>query len=165
MPNSSSHPDPLPPITAADLVEPKLKVADTMSADPRTCSPFSSTIEAVLIFRDADCGLIPVVDEEGKPLGVVTDRDVALALPQFDAELARTSVQEVMTADVVTITTDASLEDALQELAEEGVRRLLVVDSEGLLQGILSWTDLVPHVSDRALGAVVARIALHQRET
>ena len=53
--------------------------ADLMTPNPRTCSPFSSVLEAVLIFRDADCGAGPVVDA-GQPVGILTDRDVALAL-------------------------------------------------------------------------------------
>ena len=50
-----------------------------MTPSPRTCSPFSTVLEAVLIFRDADCGAVPVVDAN-QPVGVLTDRDVALAL-------------------------------------------------------------------------------------
>jgi len=60
---------PPPPLTAADL----------MTASPRTCSKFSTVLEAVMIFRDADCGAVPIL-EDGKPVGVLTDRDVALAL-------------------------------------------------------------------------------------
>ena len=54
-----------------------LTAADVMTASPRTCSPFSTVLEAVMIFRDADCGAVPIV-EDGKPVGVLTDRDVAL---------------------------------------------------------------------------------------
>ena len=48
-------------ITPADRFNPLLTAADIMTAAPRTCSPFSTVLEAVLIFRDADCGLVPVV--------------------------------------------------------------------------------------------------------
>ena len=69
-------------VTAADEVNPMLTAADVMTAAPRTWSRFSTVLEAVLIFRDADCGLVPVVDG-GKPIGVLTDRDVALALADY----------------------------------------------------------------------------------
>ena len=66
-------------MTPADEFNPLLTAADVMTPSPRTCSNFSTVLEAVLIFRDADCGLVPVL-EDGKPIGVLTDRDVALAL-------------------------------------------------------------------------------------
>ena len=68
--------------------------ADVMNPSPRTCSRFSQVIEAVLIFKDEDCGLVPVV-EEGKPIGVVTDRDVALALATYN-DLVDHPIEEIM---------------------------------------------------------------------
>jgi CBS domain-containing protein len=144
-------------VTEADLVNPMLRVAEVMTVAPRTCAPASTVIEAVLIFRDADCGVVPVT-EAGKPVGVLTDRDVALALMGHETDLARTPVGELMTRDVVTIDLDETLERALDKLGQHGIRRLLVVDGNDLLQGILSWSDLVPHLSPRGLGRVVSRI-------
>jgi CBS domain-containing protein len=140
-----------------DLIDPDLKVSQAMTVAPRTCSPMSMVIEAVLIFRDADCGVVPITDAE-IPVGVLTDRDVALALPNHENDLARTPVGELMSKDVVTIGLDDSLELALEKLGDHGVRRLLVVDGEGFLQGILSWADLAPHLTPTALGRVVSRI-------
>jgi CBS domain-containing protein len=141
----------------SDLVDPDLRIAQAMTVAPRTCSPMSMVIEAVLIFRDADCGVVPITDT-GKPVGVLTDRDIALALPNHESDLARTPVGELMSKDVVTIGLDDSLELAMERLGDHGVRRLLVVDDEGLLQGILSWADLAPHLTTAALGRVVSRI-------
>ncbi len=62
--------------------------ADVMTPSPRTCSPFSTVLEAVMIFRDADCGAVPVVDA-GQTVGILTDRDVALALSEFPDLAAR----------------------------------------------------------------------------
>jgi CBS domain-containing protein len=117
----------------------------------------STVLEAVLIFRDADCGSIPVTDA-GQPLGILTDRDVALALANNEQGLSRRPVGELMKQDIVTIHVDASLEDAMTRLGDSGIRRLLVVDDNGVLQGILSWTDLIPHLSERGIGRVVSRI-------
>jgi CBS domain-containing protein len=158
---TGAHPEPVPLVSQADLVNPLLKVSDVMSADPRTCSPYSTVIEAVLIFRDADCGVIPVT-EDGKPVGVLTDRDVALALADLEDDLAGAAVGEIMSKDVVTIEEDESLEVAVDRLGGEGLRRLLVVASSGSLRGILSWIDLVPHLSERGVGHVVSRIIAHR---
>jgi IMP dehydrogenase len=154
---TGAHPEPVPLVTPSDLVNPMLKVSDAMKPGPRTCSPASTALEAVLIFRDADCGVIPVT-QEGRPVGVVTDRDIALALADHEADLAPTPLEELMTPDVVTIAADAPLDAAAEALGSRGLRRLLVVDAQGQLVGVLSWIDLVPHLPERGLGHVVSRI-------
>src|SRR4051812_19511484 len=100
-----AHPEPVPLVSPSDLVNPMLRVADAMTAGPRTCSPASTVLEAVLIFRDADCGVVPVT-EAGQPVGVLTDRDVALALAEHETDLSRTPVGELMARDPVTIGSD-----------------------------------------------------------
>ena len=54
--------EPVPLVTESDLVNPMLKVADAMTVAPRTCSPASTALEAVMIFRDEDCGVVPVTE-------------------------------------------------------------------------------------------------------
>ena len=130
--------------------------ADLMTPSPRTCSPFSTVLEAVLVFRDADCGAVPVVDV-GTPVGVLTDRDVALALADYP-DLARRSVEEVMTRDAVTVAPETTLDRLKDLFASHGVRRLLVADASGQLVGIVSLADVAPHLSDGDVGGVVTRL-------
>lgn len=157
---TGAHPEPVPLVTPADLVNPLVKVADAMNARPRTCSPESTIREAVRIFRDADCGFIPVTSAS-RPVGVITDRDVALALLDHETDLLQKTVSDLPMAEPITIEPQAPLELALRRLGDQGVRRLLVIDSDGLLVGVLGWTDLIPHVSERGLGQVLSRIARH----
>ena len=126
--------------------------ADVMTASPRTCSPFSTVLEAVLIFRDAGCGAVPVVDD-GKPVGVLTDRDVALASTDAGDLLAR-PVTDIMTRGVTSVAPVASLEEVRALFDEREVHRLLVVDASGQLRGIISRTDLAPHVPKGSAGRV-----------
>lgn len=158
MAESTAVTEPMPLTTAADLVNPLRKVADAMTSSPRTCSPASSVVEAALVMRDAGCGVVPVTDA-GRPVGLLTDRDIALALPDRDGDLSNATVADLMTGSIITVEQDDSLESAMGRLGQEGVRRLMVVGPDGTLAGILSWTDLVPHLSERGLGRVVARIA------
>ncbi len=130
--------------------------ADLMTAGPRTCSPFSTVTEAAMIFRDADCGAVPVMDE-GKPVGILTDRDVALAASAFPDLLIR-PVSDIMTRDVVTITADAPLDAVEAKFGESRVRRLLVVDAEGQLVGIVAWADLAARLPEQEVGHVVAEV-------
>ncbi|MHB1560223.1 MAG: CBS domain-containing protein [Isosphaeraceae bacterium] len=157
MPATVHATEPLPLVSASDLVNPLLKVADAMTANPRSCSPASTVLEAALLMRDADRGVVPVTDG-GRPVGILTDRDVALALPDREARLATTPVSELMSDRLVTVDRDATIDSAMEKLGGEGIRRVLVVDADGLLAGILSWTDLAPHLSDRGVGRVVSRL-------
>jgi len=137
-----------------------LTAADLMTSSPRTCSSFSSILEAVMIFRDADCGAVPVLDD-GKPVGVLTDRDVALALTTYGERLPSVSVSEVMTRGVVSASPEEPLADVVERFGDQGVRRLLVMDSHDLLVGIIAWADVAPYVSDRAMGRTVSEVVEH----
>lgn len=135
------------PMTAADLMTPS----------PRTCSSYSTVLEAVLIFRDADCGAVPIL-EDGKPIGVLTDRDVALALADRGEALPGLPVTEIMSRGVVSVAPDDPLDVVVEKFGDRGVRRLLVIDSNGLLHGIISWADVAPHVPDRTMGHAVSEV-------
>src|SRR3954462_4645293 len=91
----------------------KITAADVMTPDPRTCSLFSTVLEAVLLFRDVDCGAVPVI-EEGKPVGILTDRDVALALADYEERLPATPVGEIMTRGVISVTPDTDINTVIE---------------------------------------------------
>jgi len=131
--------------------------ADLMTANPRTCSSFSTVLEAVMIFRDADCGAVPVI-VNGEPAGVLTDRDVALALAEHGESLPSLPVSAIMTPGAISVTPETPLSEVVQKFADKGVRRLLVIDATGMLVGIIAWADVAPHVSDRTIGHVVAEV-------
>jgi CBS domain-containing protein len=106
-----------------------------------------------MIFRDADCGAVPVL-EDGVPAGVLTDRDVALALADHP-DLVSRPVSEIMTRGVVSVSPDASLETVKEKLADEAVRRVLVTDSAARLLGIIGWADIAEHLPEQAVGQLV----------
>jgi CBS domain-containing protein len=142
---------------ASDARDPRpTTAADVMTPSPRTCSPFSTVLEAVLIFRDADCGAVPVVDSD-KPVGVLTDRDVALALADHP-NLAGMSVSDVMTRGAITVAPDATLDTVREQFGAHGVRRLLVADPSGQLLGIIALADIAPYLPDHDVGTVVSDV-------
>jgi CBS domain-containing protein len=124
--------------------------ASVMSPSPRTCSLFSSVLEAVMIFRDVDCVAVPVVDD-GVPVGVLTDRDVALASSE-DQDLMSRPVTDIMTKEAIWVAPDASLLEVREKLGEHGVHHLLVIDAAGQLQGIITSSDLAPLVPEGSVG-------------
>ena len=134
----------------------RLTAADLMTPSPRTCSPFSTVTEAALIFRDEECGAVPVL-EDGKPVGLLTDRDVALSAAEYP-DLPNRPVSDLMSRGVVTVPADSPLEQVKAKFGEAAVRRLLVVDAKDLLLGIIAWADLVAHLPEGEVGQVVAEV-------
>lgn len=130
-----------------------MTAAAVMTKSPRTCSTFSTVLEAVMIFRDTDCGAVPIL-AEGKPVSILTDRDVALAIGEFP-DLANRPVSDIMAPGVVAVAPEDSLARVCGVLTSQEVRRVLVVDSAGQVQGIIGWADIAPVVSDRLMGQVV----------
>jgi CBS-domain-containing membrane protein len=139
-----------------DLTPTNLTVADVMTANPRTCSAFSTVLEASALFQDAGCGAVPVVDA-GRPIGILTDRDVALAVAN-NPDLGTLPVADFMSKEVISVAPDVSLEEVGAMFGQHGVHRLLVVDAAGQLQGIVALSDLAPHVSERSLGRCVSEV-------
>jgi CBS domain-containing protein len=134
----------------------KLRVAEGMTANPRTCSAFSTVLEASALFQDAGCGAVPVVDA-GRAIGILTDRDVALAVAN-NADLGSLPVSEFMSKELVSVSPAASLEEAGAVFGQHSVHRLLVVDGGGQLEGIVALSDLAPHVSEGSLGHLVNEV-------
>jgi CBS domain-containing protein len=136
---------------------PAQTAADVMTPAPRTCSAYSSVLEATMIFRDADCGAVPIVDGD-RPIGILTDRDVALAVSEYP-DLESRPVTDVMTKGTISVLPEASLADVQATFAAQGLHRLLVVDSAGRLQGIIAWGDLAPHLPGGSSEHIVTQVA------
>src|SRR5271154_2877391 len=127
-----------------------ITATDVMTPSPRTCSTFSTVLEAVMIFRETDCGAVPIL-AEGKPVAILTDRDVALAIATYP-DLVNRPVRDIMTPGIVSGAPADSVREVCEALASQGVRRVVVVDSNGEVRGIIGWTDIAPVLSDRAMG-------------
>jgi predicted transcriptional regulator len=84
-----------------------------------------------------------VVGERGKVVGVITDRDICLALARSDQRPSEVTVETVMTSPVHTCHSDDELRRALVTMREERVRRLPVIGTTGELEGLLSLDDVV----------------------
>ena len=116
-----------------------MHIRDVMTPNPRTVTPDDSIQNAARIRRDEDTGAVPVVDN-GRPVGMVTDRDIVVRAVADGSQLNR-PVSEIVTGAVVTVTPDTSTRDAAQLMSEHQIRRLPVVENERLV-GIVSLGDL-----------------------
>jgi len=120
-----------------------MKVVNVMSEEEIFCGPHANLAAAAELLWNQDLGFLPVVDDEQKVIGVVTDRDLLIALCTRNRLPREVTVGEVCSGTVHLCYADDDIHTALQTMAREQVRRLPVVDHKGTLQGILSMDDVV----------------------
>ena len=120
-----------------------MKVQDVMTKDVKTCGPETNLSDAAMEMWMRDCGILPVVDDGGKVVGMITDRDIAIGTGCRRRDPATIFVREVMTGQVHSCSPEADIHEALQTMREKRVRRLPVIDGDGKLCGILSMNDVV----------------------
>jgi CBS domain-containing protein len=134
-----------------------MNIRDVMTPNPRTVSPSDSIQNAARIMRDEDTGAVPVVDN-GRPVGMVTDRDIVVRAVADGIQLNQT-VREIVTMGVIAATPDMSTRDAAELMSEHQVRRLPVVENERLV-GIVSLGDLaVKDAHDKRSGDTLEKVS------
>lgn len=119
-----------------------MKIKALMTQDVRTCRPQDSLNEAARAMWESDCGCLPVVDEQARVVGMVTDRDVCMAAYTQGQTLATIPVSTAMARNVVSCGPDDDLAAVERSMQKARVRRLPVVDRHGRLAGIVSLNDL-----------------------
>lgn len=120
-----------------------MKIAELMTRNVRPCSPRSSLAHAAQLMWDHDIGALPVVDDEQRVIGMITDRDICIAAATKHQDIAGIRVGEVTTGQVYSCKPEHDVREALKTFQQARVRRLPVVDDDGRLQGILSMNDIV----------------------
>jgi CBS domain-containing protein len=121
-----------------------MKVENVMHARPAFCSADATLSAVVAKMRDSHGGFVPIVDAAGRAVGVVTARDVALALAEEDSRPSEVRAAGAMSMPAITCKVTDTVARALQQMAAARVRRLVVVDEAGALRGVLSLRDVVP---------------------
>lgn len=132
------------------------KIREIMPEQTRTVSTDDTVLRAAEIMRDDDVGDVIVLDGEGGPKGIVTDRDIAVRAVAEGRDPGSTPVMDVCTSDLVTISPDDDEESAARMMREHAVRRLPVVEN-GRVVGAISIGDLaMDKDSDSALADISA---------
>ncbi len=119
-----------------------MKVQDVMVKGVRFCSPDTNLATVTKIFWEQGCGALPVV-ENGRAIGMITDRDISIALGTRNAKAGDTFVRDVALPKVFFCLPQDDIHTALDTMRAQQVRRLPVVDPQGTLAGILSLDDVV----------------------
>jgi CBS domain-containing protein len=131
--------------------ERQMKVKEVMKGNPKACSPTDSLADAAHFMWDYDCGIVPVVTDGGKVVGVVTDRDICMATAMKNRSPSNIALEDVLSGEVYSCTPDDDVIVALQTMRDRKVRRLPVLD-DGCLTGMLSMNDIVRSAQDSKFG-------------
>src|SRR5262245_22863431 len=107
-----------------------MQVREIMSGKPTCCAATTPLVEIAQMMVTQDCGDIPVCDASGKPIGVVTDRDIVCRLVAKGKEPTKATAQDCMSKPVVTVRPEAPIDEAVQLMEQYQVRRLPVVDQK-----------------------------------
>ncbi len=120
-----------------------MKVQDIMTSDAQCCGPDTSLAAAVKMMWDSDCGALPVLNTQGLVMGMITDRDICMAAATKNKPPSEITVWETTSGKVYTCLPTDDVHTALDIMKRERVRRLPVVDEEGVFQGVIAMNDFL----------------------
>ncbi len=124
-----------------------MKVIDMAVQKVATIEPNKSIKDCAKQMRTEHVGSLVVVDEHHVPIGMITDRDLAIEVIALGRDADALKVEDVMTTPVVTAYTDENMVVALARMREFGIRRLPIVDEDGKLVAVISNSNLIEELS------------------
>lgn len=127
-----------------------MKAQDIMTPEPVIVTPDTPLDEAARLMKDQNVGMLPVVEAEGSKqlIGVITDRDIAMRHVAEGHGSTDCAVREAMTEHVSTCTPDTEVDEVMDLMGREQVRRIPIVDERGSLVGIVAQADIVLEAED-----------------
>jgi CBS domain-containing protein len=129
-----------------------MKVKDLMTATPSSCQPETNLGSATELMWNANCGCLPVLSVDGKLSGVITDRDICVALGTRNRVAGEVTVAEVMSDKLHCCAPEDEVHLALETFRKAKVRRLPVVARDGALVGVLSIDDILSRAEPKGHG-------------
>lgn len=125
---------------------------EIMTSNPTCCLPSDKVYTVAQQMQSEDIGALPVVENYYKKqiIGMITDRDLALRVVGASQDATSTTVEAVMSAKPVVCHPMDNVESVLKMMARHQIRRVPVVDEEGLVVGIISQADIVIQLNDSA---------------
>lgn len=130
-----------------------MKVKEVMTPKVSFVAPDAPITEIARKMRDEDIGAMPIAEND-KLVGMVTDRDIVIRALADGADIKAMRVREVMSPKILYCTEDQTVEDVLENMGEEQIRRLPVVNRDKRLVGVVSLGDLSQAAEKKAGGAL-----------
>jgi CBS domain-containing protein len=135
-----------------------MRCEDLMTAEVGMVEPGQDVRAAARLMRDLNVGFVPVCERSGTAVGVLTDRDIALRVVA-EGLPPETKVEEVMSEELVSCHPRADIKEAERLMRSHRVNRILVVDDDARLVGIISITDLAQYEDERKVGQMIGEIS------
>jgi CBS domain-containing protein len=139
-----------------------MKIQEIMTKDPAYATIDTSLPDVARMMADYDCGCIPVIENEEnkKPIGVVTDRDITIRTVSHGKDPLNMIAGEVMSDFIVTVTPEMSVDECLEKMENNQIRRILVVDKDQNLCGIVSQADIARGTTPAKTAELVKDISI-----
>ena len=136
-----------------------MDIRSVMTANPATCGRDATLQEVAQLMKQNDCGQIPVVDQANKPVGVITDRDIAVRAVAEGTDTRGATAADYMTAPVATVRDDSAIDECYRLMEQNQIRRVVVVDQQGNLAGIVAQADIALAGRDAKTAEVVKQVS------
>ena len=141
-----------------------MQIREIMTRDPVVTPPDTTLQEAAKVMRDLDSGVLPI-GEDDRLLGILTDRDITIRATAEGKDPNSTPVREVMSSEVVACFEDEDEQEAAAKMQEHQLRRLVVLDRNERLVGIVSMGDLALYTTDDRLAGEVTEAVSEPPDT
>ena len=143
-----------------------MNIVELMTPNPACCTPDTAIEEVARLMRDHDCGEIPVVESDAasKLVGVVTDRDIVIRLIAQGQDVRTATAASCMTQPALSLPRDAQVSDAIEMMQAHQVRRLPIVDENGIVRGIVAQADLARWATSEQAGDLVRDVSEPTRQ-
>jgi CBS domain-containing protein len=138
-----------------------MRVKEIMTPSPAFATPATSLEDVAMMMEENDCGAIPIMEggASGRPVGVVTDRDITIRTVARGKNPFELRAGDVMSGPPLTIHADETVDAAAELMGKIQVRRLIVIDDLGTCCGILSQADIAQHAAKRETAKMVAQVS------
>lgn len=138
-----------------------MQVREIMTENPACCPPETSLQEVALMMVENDCGCIPIIENRKtmKPVGTITDRDIAVRTFAAGQNPLEIKASDIMTSDIITVKPDISVEECCDVMEDGQIRRVLVVDENGSCCGIVAQADVAEYASPQQTAEVIREIS------
>lgn len=138
-----------------------MKVKKLMTENPAFCTPEMALRDVAHLMVEFDCGAIPVVEDavNKKPVGMITDRDIVTNSIAAGKNALAMTAAEIMTFPARTVRENAKLDECVEQMEEEMIRRMIVVDESGALRGIVSQADIALRGDEELAGELLKDVS------
>jgi CBS domain-containing protein len=135
---------------------------DVMTPDPARCTPQTTLDQVAKLMVQNDCGEIPIIDGADQPVGVITDRDIVCRVVAEGKNPVGHTAEQYMSQPVVTVRSDAPLDEVVSTMERHQIRRVPVVDERGCCAGIIAQADVAWTGNEHEVAELVREVS---RET